>query len=97
MMTWVCRATVVRIIDGDTFVADLDLGWFIWRRTMHIRLLGIDTPERGQEGWAEATLKLTLALPLGSLVWLESEKLDSFGRTLGVVRLDDGTDVRTLL
>jgi micrococcal nuclease len=102
MMTWVCRATVLRIIDGDTFAADFDLGWGTWLREVigrpnRVRLLGIDTPERGEPGFTEAAMKLALAIPVGTTVWLESEKLDSFGRTLGVVRLDDGTDVRSLL
>jgi micrococcal nuclease len=41
---YIYAAVVVRIIDGDTVVTDLDLGFNIhW--TTHIRLLGINAPE----------------------------------------------------
>lgn len=44
------RAQVTRVIDGDTVVADLDLGCGVWIRGEHLRLLGIDAPEvRGVE------------------------------------------------
>ena len=38
------RAKVVGIVDGDTFVADIDLGFHI-RINKRIRLLGIQAPE----------------------------------------------------
>lgn len=38
------RAKVVGIVDGDTFVADIDLGFHIWINK-RIRLLGIQAPE----------------------------------------------------
>ena len=102
MTTWTCRATILRIIDGDTFACDFDLGWGTWLREVvgrpnRVRLLGIDAPERGEVGFTEATEKLAVVIPPGSVVWVESQKLDSFGRTLGVVRLDDGRDARELL
>ena len=36
---------LVRIIDGDTIVVDIDLGFDIWKKDEHVRLAGIDTPE----------------------------------------------------
>lgn len=39
------RAEITRVIDGDTVVADIDLGFHTWRRDEHLRLWGIDTPE----------------------------------------------------
>ena len=102
MTTWVCRATVLRIIDGDTFSADFDLGWGTWLREVvgrpnRVRLLGIDAPGRGEAGSAEASALLASVIPPGTLVWVESTKLDSFGRTLGIVRLDDGRDVTEVM
>ena len=38
------RAKVVGIVDGDTFVADIDLGFHIWINKP-IRLLGVHAPE----------------------------------------------------
>ncbi|MEL6219112.1 MAG: thermonuclease family protein [Pseudomonadota bacterium] len=44
------RAEIVRVIDGDTVVADIDLGFNTWRKDEHLRLRGIDAPEiRGEE------------------------------------------------
>lgn len=39
------RAIVRRVIDGDTVVVDVDLGWNTWLHGEHIRLLGINAPE----------------------------------------------------
>lgn len=38
-------ATLVRVIDGDTIVCDIDLGFGIWLRKEHVRLARINTPE----------------------------------------------------
>lgn len=43
---WEYRATLVRVIDGDTFVLDIDCGFHITKRET-IRLFGIDCPEIG--------------------------------------------------
>lgn len=50
---YVYRATCTRVIDGDTFVADVDLGFRV-HIEVRIRIRGVDTPERGEDGWAEA-------------------------------------------
>jgi hypothetical protein len=52
--SYVYRAEAVRVIDGDTFVADVDLGFYV-HVLVHVRLQGIDTPERGEVGWSDAT------------------------------------------
>lgn len=39
------KAKVVRVIDGDTVVLDLDLGCSVWLHDQSCRLYGIDTPE----------------------------------------------------
>lgn len=38
------KASVVKIVDGDTLDIDIDLGFDIWH-ALRIRLNGIDTPE----------------------------------------------------
>lgn len=44
-----------RLIDGDTFVCDIDLGFGIWLVDQHCRLFGVDTPEKNtKEGKAAA-------------------------------------------
>lgn len=97
-MTWRVRATVRRIIDGDTFVADMDLGWGVFRNEVtgapsRVRLLNYSAPERD----ATSTAALAAMIPPGTTVWLESHKLDSFGRALCVVYLADGANLLDLL
>jgi micrococcal nuclease len=102
MTTWTVQATVGRCIDGDTFSCDLDLGWGVWRREVlgapsRVRILGLDTPERGQLGYVEARSALEALLPFGLIVWVISQRLDSFGRALADVVLLDGRSVRALM
>lgn len=37
---------VVRVVDGDTFVADVDLGFGLWLRGKHVRVAHINAPEK---------------------------------------------------
>jgi micrococcal nuclease len=39
------RAQLVRVIDGDTIVCNIDLGFGIWQHKEHVRLARINTPE----------------------------------------------------
>jgi len=102
MTTWTVQATVLRCIDGDTFAADLDLGWGVWRRevigaTNRVRILGLDTPERGHLDYALARETLNVLIPPTSVVWVVSKSLDSFGRVLADVLLLDGRSVRDMM
>lgn len=76
-------ATVGSITDGDTFrTAD----------GTRVRLIGVDTPERGDCYFSEASRHLETLIPAGSEVRLayDVERTDRFGRTLAYVyRLDD--------
>ena len=55
------RADIVRLIDGDTVEADIDLGFSVSIR-LKLRLYGIDTPEvRGEERERGLEAKLALA------------------------------------
>lgn len=74
------HARVVRIVDGDTFVARLAGG----RRT--VRMLGIDTPETGDCLHDAATRRLARMIPRGTRVLLVSDPSqdlrDRYGRLL---------------
>jgi len=69
---------VTRIIDGDTIVVE----------NITVRLLGIDTPEKGDAGFVEASEYLSELLD-DELVYLEYDtiqpKFDRYGRTLAFV------------
>ena len=88
---------VMRVVDGDTIDLVIDVGFRLYT-AQRIRLLGIDTPERGQQGWAEATafVKNWVDTYNGKLR-IETFKADSFGRWLGYVyaRTEDGVQSLT--
>lgn len=85
------QATVVRIIDGDTIVADVS------GSEETVRLLNIDTPETKHPDkpveclGVEATSYLKSLLSPGDSITLEYdvERLDKYGRTLAGVYKDD--------
>ena len=71
----VCR--VIRIVDGDTLRV-----WY-QDEDQPVRLLRVDTPERGERGYREATEALTELIQGGEVrLEFESQKRDSFGRLL---------------
>lgn len=49
-MIWTVPATVVRVVDGDTLILDLDLGWGIHRPLERCRLARINCPELKVDG-----------------------------------------------
>lgn len=51
--TYIYRATCRRVVDGDTFIARIDLGFHV-EAQISVRLHGVDTPERGHPQWAAA-------------------------------------------
>ena len=81
--------TVTHIVDGDTFDVRLD-GCVLDR--VRVRPIGIDTPERGECYYGEATDRLRELID-GQLVALERDvnEWGSFGRLLAYVYLVDGT------
>jgi len=82
-----------RLIDGDTFVCDIDLGFGIWLVDQHCRLFGVDTPEKNTEtGKAAAdtarewfTSRQNTAERFSIQVL---QKADKYGRRLVHVRTD---------
>lgn len=86
------RAEIVRVIDGDTIVADIDLGFRTWLRDEHLRLYGIDTPELRSDEGKEAAQALRLRIE-GKTLYIctikakrsDAESTGSFGRYLVVV------------
>ncbi|MBI4138573.1 thermonuclease family protein [Candidatus Uhrbacteria bacterium] len=97
------NATILRVVDGDTFVAKVDQEDGEWT----VRLLGINTPEtvdprRPVECFGkEASKKLHELLPDGTRIRLEADpqadERDKYDRLLRNVLLADGTDVNALM
>lgn len=81
------RAKVYNIVDGDTIDVEIDLGFKIYTK-QRIRLNRIDTPERGENGFKEATNRLK-ELILDKEVTLITTKISKWGYYLGDIYLDD--------
>ena len=75
-----------RIIDGDTFVMKRE----------KIRIWGIDTPERGQFGYSQATDYLKKLIKKNKLDCV-FKKRDIYRRALMRCRLQDGKDLGSVM
>ena len=86
-------AKLIRIIDGDTFVAELDLG-FKTHKVETIRMAGINTPESRTRDLEEKCHGLAAKKFLGALLVgagnlvVTVKDIGKFGRALGVVYAD---------
>lgn len=81
------RATVVRVIDGDTIVVDLDLGFSVTFRTI-LRLASLDTWEmRGEERERGMLAKLFVVNRLGhgDRITVQTEKTGKYGRYIAEI------------
>ncbi len=94
------RASVLRVVDGDTVELRADLGFRVFV-DVTVRLWGIDAPEtRGEtrEAGLRAAARVRELCPEGATVTLHSKALDKYGRSVGSLTLAGGDDVaRTLL
>jgi len=87
-------ATVVRVVDGDSIIVDLDLGRRIWVRDAPHRLAGIAARELKMPGGVEARNNLSTLLPVGALVTLRSLRPYKYGDSyMAQITLSDGTDL----
>jgi len=87
MDNYIRKAKVINVVDGDTIDAIVDLGYSM-TTVQRFRLIGIDTPERNEEGYLEATQFVREAV-LDREVYIKSLKSDSFGRYLAEVFVED--------
>jgi len=89
------KATIRRVVDGDTVDVTLDLGFDILYNN-RIRLLGIDTPESrtrnlAEKSWGKAAkyrLEELLAEADGDFTLVtKMQKKGKFGRILGTIQV----------
>lgn len=85
-------ATIDRVIDGDTLLVLIEVGFGIIVRDK-LRLRGIDTPELGTPEGDKAKKFLEGILPSGSTIVLKSHKCktDNYGRFVADVFYKEGT------
>jgi micrococcal nuclease len=95
------RATVVRVVDGDTIIVKFEGS----SQQTRVRLIGVNAPESVSSGPIECYGKKAAAFTTATLLpstkvilTFDKERLDKYGRTLAYVRTVKGLDVqRTLL
>ena len=94
---------IVREIDGDSIILDIDLGFSHWIHNESIRLYGIDTPECRTRNALEKKAGLLAkefvedALHVGETYTLTTREKGKFGRYLGVIMLSDKTSINAAL
>ncbi len=94
---------IVRVIDGDSIIVDIDLGFNHFIHNEPIRLYGVDTPEcrtrDAQEKAAGLLAKKFVedALHIGGTYKLETREKGKFGRYLGTIFLTNNTSINSAL
>ena len=87
-MSYDYRATLVRVIDGDTLVFDVDLGFSI-HSLHHVRLRGVNAPELRTDAGPPArqwVIEWFAARPGPiTLVTAKGRETEKYGRYLGNV------------
>lgn len=80
------RAHVVRVIDGDTCVLDVQLGFDVAVRQT-CRLFGVNAPELKTPAGQAAKTWLEGQLPAGQAVFIRTvrDQTEKFGRTLATI------------
>jgi len=89
------RARVEYVVDGDSVDAVIDVGFKTDIR-QRLRLARIDTPERGQDGYAQARDFVTWAV-LNKTVLLKTEKTSKWGYYVAEITLPDGRNLSDAL
>jgi len=96
------NASALRVIDGDTIDAMVDLGFSVWVKK-RVRLYGIDAPEtrtRNLEekarGFQTKERLVELLEKSDSKFVLVSHGVGKYGRCLGTILIND-TDINQLL
>lgn len=85
MTDWLYSGKVVRVVDGDTVVIDLDMGMKVWQLGIYLRISGIDAPELSSAEGKAARAYAASLLPVGAPVRVRSHSFEKYGRLLASV------------
>lgn len=99
---YIRKATVTRVVDGDTFDAEIDLG-FTANVKVRFRVRGVDTPEiyrpkskAEHELGVKAKVRVE-ELILNNCVFIKSYKMGVYNRWEADVYLEDGRSLSEIL
>ena len=80
--TYVYQTEVERVIDGDTVLLRVDLGFTVWK-AQRIRLAEVDTPPMDEPKGQEAFRYVRDQLAQAQTVVVKTHKIDIYGRYVG--------------
>ena len=86
------KAAVTRVVDGDTIIVDIDLGFGVWLKEQSVRLAKINTPEIKGSTRVEgiAAKEFLSKLILNKWVDIRTDKgHEKYGRWLATVLLEE--------
>lgn len=69
------RARLVRWLDGDTLVANIDQGFHDWKHDQHIRLLGVEAPKGRTVAGRNALAFVHGIMPPGAEITIRTHRL----------------------
>lgn len=101
MYEYECK--IVRVIDGDSIVLDIDLGFGLWIHNESIRLFGVDCPECRSRDKEEKAAGLAAKrfverfLQVGETYTLNTQGKGKFGRYLGTISNETETVNKALI
>ena len=92
---YVYAAKLIRIVDADTWILDVSLGFNIWARGQRIRASGLDAPELHTEAGKRARAWVgewfaRHAPDCVVTVRTQKDGADMYGRLLGTISAADG-------
>jgi micrococcal nuclease len=97
------ECTIRKVVDGDSIILDIDLGFSHWIHNESIRLYGIDTPEcrtRDAEEKAAGLLAKKFVedtLHVGGTYKLQTREKGKFGRYLGTIKINGELTINAAL
>ena len=91
------KAAVIRVVDGDTVIVDIDLGFGIWLRDQSIRLAKINAPELKGDTLkaAQESKEFLKKIVLNKWVQIRTEKdsKEKYGRWLATILLEEDNNL----
>jgi len=80
--TYVYKGLVDRVIDGDTLLLRIDLGFTVWKE-QRVRLAGIDCPAMDEPKGRDAFVFVREQITKAPFVMVKTNKIDIYGRYVG--------------
>jgi endonuclease YncB( thermonuclease family) len=85
---WIYEAEIVRPVDGDTTLVNIDQGMNHWARNQYVRYAGINAPEMSTQAGKDALAHLESLFTPGGKLYLATlayHEYEKYGRVLAVV------------